>query len=47
MEGHAGMLALTVQGAMKTPGGGIGRVRPVHRLCIVGIDQNQVRGFDA
>ena len=47
MEGNPGMVALTVQGAMQTPGSGIGRVGPVHRLRIVGIDQNQVRGLDA
>ena len=47
MERHASMLALSVQGAMQTPGSGIGRVGPVHGFWIVGIDQNQVRGLDA
>ena len=47
MERHAGMAKLAVQGAMQTPGGWVGGVRPTHRLWIVGIDQNQVRGFDA
>ena len=46
MECDAGMTALSVQGAMQTPSGGVGRVGPIHRLWIVGIDQNQVRGFD-
>ena len=47
MERYSGMLALTVQGAMQTPGSGVWRVGPVHRFRIVSIDQNQVRGLDA
>ena len=47
MECYAGMATLTVQGAMQTPGGGVGGVRPTHRFWIVGIHQNQVGGLDA
>jgi len=47
MERDAGMLALTVQGAMQTPGSGVWRIGPVHRFRIVSINQNQVRGLDA
>ena len=46
MERHAGMATLAVQGAVQTPSGGVGRVRAVHCLWIVGIDQNQVGGLD-
>ena len=47
MKRYAGMLALTVQGAMQTPSSGVWRVGAVHRFRIVSIDQNQVRGLDA
>jgi hypothetical protein len=47
MERHAGVLALSVQGAMQTPSSRIGRVGPVHCFRIVSIDQNEVRGLNA
>ena len=46
MEGNAGMVALTVQGAMQTQAVGSGASRRFI-VRIVGIYQNQVRGLDA
>lgn len=47
MERYAGVLALSVQGAVQAPGGGIGRVRAGHGVRIVGVNENEIGGLDA
>ena len=46
MERYAGVLALSVQGTVQAPGGGVGRVGAIHSLWIVGVNKNQVGSLD-
>ena len=47
MHGAACVFAMAMQPAMQAPSGGIWRIGAFHTRRIIGIDNDQIRGFDA